>query len=113
MKILAFPIALLLALLAIYSQASFLSFRPSEIPFLDSCIQWGINATIQQGFDADPAENIVEKWSWTGLLVNYTFEMGQGGPCPETDLVNISVACPFQGEEGNQIVYFYKKHIWP
>lgn len=101
------------AILAFFAQAAFLRSNQGSPTgkFIDDCIQWSMDR-LKANYDTDPAKNIVPTYNLTSLVVNYTFEMSQGGPCPEGYEVNVTGYCPFVGGE-NQLLYVHKKITYP
>jgi len=95
-------IAFLFVVLTYLSQAAFLPFHKESKTgkkFLDECVQWGIDALAPQSYDHDKGENVVPTYNLTSVVVNYTFEMWQGPPCPVDYNVTASVYCPYVGEK--------------
>jgi len=113
MKISKLLIALLFAILTFFAHGTFLGNHQGSPTgkFIDDCIQWGIDR-LKANYDTDPAKNIVPTYNLTSLVVNYTFEMGQGGPCPENFFVNVTAYCPFVGDN-NQLLYVHEKRTYP
>ena len=99
MRVSASIAIILLAAIAICTQAAFLSPPGSQ---LNECLAWGTKAYFVAHSGAfSSVDSVVPHYNETSLLVNYTLNLRDGHSNPY--FVPLAVYCPYEGD--NELVW--------